>query len=106
MSLRVVFYYQSDRWIAHCLEFDLMGDGDTQVEALASLSEAISLQVEASLESSNLENLFSPADGRYLAMFAKGRNVAVGQLDIHATGCEFEGYEVRVFEGDLQAAAT
>jgi hypothetical protein len=74
--LRVVFYREGDSWIAHCLEFDLMGDGATQGDALESLSVAIVLQVDASLEFNNLANLFSPADGKYFEMFAEGSDVS------------------------------
>ena len=34
MPLRVVFYREEEVWIAHCLEFDLAGDGATREEAL------------------------------------------------------------------------
>ena len=46
VPLHVVFYREGEAWIAHCLEFDLAGDGDTKEEALDSLSEAVTLQVE------------------------------------------------------------
>ncbi len=40
-SLRVVFYKDDGEWVAHCLEFDLCGDGKTKEQALKSLSQAI-----------------------------------------------------------------
>lgn len=82
VPLRVVFYREDNDWIAHCLEFDLIGDGSSKREALESLSEAIVLQFKASLEYNNPKNLFSPADGKYLEMFAAGTNVANGILEI------------------------
>ncbi|MCH7987777.1 MAG: hypothetical protein IID46_01360 [Planctomycetes bacterium] len=97
ISLRVVFYYEQDRWIAHCLEFDLMGDGETQPEALESLSEAISLQIDASLVHNNPENLFTPAEGKFLHLFAQGKNVAVGELEIELDGIEIDSVEMREF---------
>ena len=97
MPLRVVFYYEQDRWIAHCLEFDLMGDGDTQPEALESLSEAISLQIDASLVLGNPENLFTPAEGKFLHMFAQGKNVTVGELEIKLDEIEIESVDMREF---------
>ena len=30
VPLRVVFYREDEVWIAHCLEFDLAGDGMTR----------------------------------------------------------------------------
>ena len=80
--LRVVFYYERDRWIAHCLEFDLIGDGETQEAALSCLNEAIELQIGASVEHQNPDNLFQPAEGRVFKMFAQGKVIAVGELQI------------------------
>lgn len=108
ISLRVVFYYEQDRWIAHCLEFDLMGDGDTQPEALECLSEAISLQIDASLVHNNPENLFTPAEGKFFHRFAQGKNVAVGELEIKLDGIEIESEEMREFaeeHDDVQVIA-
>ncbi len=88
--LHVVFYYEQDRWIAHCLQFDLIGDGDTRAEAMENLAEAIRLQVEATLESRNFANLFSPAEGRIFDMFARGRNVAAGEFNLDVDGIDIE----------------
>lgn len=100
LPLRVVFYYESDRWVAHCLEFDLLGDGGTQAEALDALSQAISLQIEASVKYANPQNLFTPAEGRYFHMFAKGKNVAVGKLHIHVDGYELDEVTAREYQVD------
>lgn len=100
MPLRVVFYYEQDRWIAHCLEFDLIGDGESQAEALECLQEAVRLQVAASVEHDNPDNLFRPADGRYFRMFAEGSQVALGEIDLHAEGLDPHGIEAREYAGD------
>ena len=84
VPLRIVFYKESGSWIAHCLEFDLIGDGQTKVEALECLSRAVSLQVEASLTNQNYANLFTPADGKFLEMYAAGQEITVGMLEIAA----------------------
>jgi predicted RNase H-like HicB family nuclease len=75
VPIRVVFYRDEDAWIAHCLEFDLLGDGETQEQALEMLSDAIRIQVEATVDFGNPANLFSPADGRFFRMFAAGEDV-------------------------------
>ncbi|HEX6985897.1 MAG TPA: hypothetical protein VF170_10995 [Planctomycetaceae bacterium] len=82
IPLRVVFYPEDGEWIAHCLEFDLLGSGSTKQEAVESLAEAIRLQVDESLRHDNPRNLFSPADGEYFEMFAAGREIAAGELHI------------------------
>jgi len=85
MPIRVVFYRdESDRsvWVAHCLEFDLMGHGPSQRDALVLLNDAIALQVKHTIQSGNIENLFSPAPAEYQLMYARGRNVAKGRLEV------------------------
>lgn len=83
MPLRVVFYKENQSWIAHCLEFDLIGDGLTQQAAIECLVGAIAAQIGASLEFDNPDNLFSPADAKFFAMFAKGKNIGKGELTLH-----------------------
>jgi predicted RNase H-like HicB family nuclease len=92
-----VFYKDNKDWIAHCLEFDLMGDGATKKEALDQLSNAISIQVETSLEYDNPVNLFKPADGKFFAMFAAGTDVAVGELHLKIDSVTIDETETREY---------
>lgn len=82
IPLRIVFYKEEGAWIAHCLEFDLVGDGDTIQAALQRLTEAIFVQIETSLECDNLANLFTPADGKFFEMFSAGQEIGHGELDV------------------------
>jgi predicted RNase H-like HicB family nuclease len=82
IPIRIVFYRDEGAWIAHCLEFGLIGDGASRREALEQLGEAIQLQVQASVKHKNLANLFSPADAKLFEMFAAGRDVAEGELTL------------------------
>ncbi len=100
LPLRVVFYYESDRWIAHCLEFDLPGDGETKEGALESLSTAIRIQVEETLSLGHLGNLFSPAEGKYFQMFGQGRHVAIGKVHLQVEGFEFDEILAREYVGE------
>lgn len=104
IPLRIVFYRESGRWVAHCLEFDLLGDGPTREEALNQLGNAIGLQLEASLQHNNPTNLFTPADGKYFEMFAAGKNVIVGELSVvRKESVEIEKTETREYDmGDLR----
>lgn len=86
INARVVFYKENDRWIAHCLEFNLLGDGQTKEAAILCLGEAISIQIEHSIQTNNPHNLFSPADGKFFEMFAAGRDVALGEVIFKAPG--------------------
>ncbi|MBX3438928.1 MAG: hypothetical protein KF861_15665 [Planctomycetaceae bacterium] len=105
IPLRVVFYYEEDAWVARCLEFDLIGIGESQEEALRMLAEAIELQAQATFRSGNVDNLYSPAEGKYLAMWARGRHLAVGELQIQSNEPAIEGIDAREFcDGGLQSA--
>ncbi len=101
VPLRVVFYREEGAWIAHCLEFDVCGDGDSRESALRSLSEAISIQVTESIKHSNLNNLFSPAPSEIQAKFFSGKPTAHGQLRLELgkkiDDVEFEQPEYREF---------
>ncbi|WP_165074070.1 hypothetical protein [Paludisphaera rhizosphaerae] len=84
LSLRIVFYREDESWVAHCLETDLVGVGETKREAMATLWDATTLQFEASREWDNPANFFSPAEGRYFEMYARGRDVATAEMDVSA----------------------
>jgi hypothetical protein len=104
IPLRVVFYREDADWIAHCLEFDLIGDGTTKVEALKMLIDAIILQMEHSIQNSNSANLFSPADGKFFEMFAAGHDIVEAQIELTTTlerlkspSSIISGFEVREY---------
>lgn len=82
IPLRIVFYQEEGDWVAHCLEFDLLGSGVTQKEAISCLAGAIFTQLQFSIEQNAPEVLFSPAPGEYMRMFAAGRDNAGGNLGI------------------------
>jgi predicted RNase H-like HicB family nuclease len=82
IPLQVVFYQDDGQWVAHCLQFDLAGVGDTKADAIALLSEAIGIQVQESLKSGNPRNLFTPADSELFQMFAAGQDVAEEELQV------------------------
>jgi hypothetical protein len=92
LDLRVVFCSEHHEWIAHCLEFDLLGSGVSKEVALASLNEAFFMQVQATEESRNIENLIVPAPAEFLQRFETGTDVVVRLLP-------FEDTDVVVIEG-------
>ena len=105
MPIRVVFYRdRSDKsiWIAHCLEFDLMGHGPDWAKAMAMLTEAIGMQLEHTLKSSNIKNLFTPAPAEYQMMFAQGKDVAKTHLvvELHFADFEIDEVEGREYEDE------
>lgn len=112
IPLRAVLYREEGIWIAHCLELDLLGDGDTREEALKLLSEAILVQVQACLKYKSLQQLFRPADPKYFGMFAAGKDVAAGELQLAQTidSVTIEEIEAReyqdAFESDSELCLT
>jgi hypothetical protein len=106
ISLRVVCFREGDAWFAHCLEFDLIGDGPTPESAIMQLSEAIRIQMEFSIENDNLNNLFSPADGNLFLRFAAGKNsgLVADSLLIRIDPITIAAAEIHEFQ-DVMAAA-
>jgi hypothetical protein len=108
IPLRVVFYKDGKSWIAHCLEFDLCGDGTTRKSALVGLSKAIALQLQFSLKHKNKENLFSPAPSDIQAMFFSGEaTAAVGKFEMKLKKFDdviIERPEYREYPGDRNGA--
>lgn len=73
LSLRIVFYREADAIIAHCLEFDLLGEGTSHEEAIDSLVETIHLQLNEAAAGSQTNDLLHPASEDYVQMFAAGK---------------------------------
>lgn len=100
IPLRVVFYEEDGEWVAHCLEFDLVGVGCDKQSAVVQLSDAIHVQLRATLKSKNLKNLFHPADSEILQRFAAGVDVAEAECAIEfqkVDGVVFERTEARMW---------
>ncbi|AWM40331.1 hypothetical protein GobsT_11950 [Gemmata obscuriglobus] len=109
--LRIVFYRdKADRSVvvAHCLEFDLLGFGDTKHEAMNMLCEAIELQVSSAVKEQSPNVLFTPAPSEYYVMFAKGKDVAIGEMAIEfeAPDYKIEGVSAREYEDEDAECAT
>src|SRR5436305_13901348 len=100
IPLRIVFYKEDDAWVAHCLEFDLAGDGDTTDEAVRRLAEAITLQLQFSLEQNDPKNLFSPAPGEDFEMFAAGRDTSVGEMSIRIDSVSIDEGKARLYSDE------
>ncbi len=100
--IRIVLYKDSSLWIAHCLEFDLCGHGSDPEAALDMLADAVTAQVDFSLDHNAPANLFSPADGKFFEMFAAGEHRATGELKIefHSEGLEIESVDAREYRDE------
>jgi len=115
IPLRVVFYQEEKSWVAHCLEFDLVGAGSDRDKAFASLNAAIATQLLWSLEKNDMGRLFSPAPGRYEEMFAESEDITAGEIQVSlftpdVPNVQFEGPRFRSYQSrgnsDAQHCAT
>ncbi len=71
ISLRAIIYPNPDddeSWLAHCLEMDLLGDGETVEEAIEDLLRAISGQIR---HAKGPDQIFFPAPREIWAMLTK-----------------------------------
>ncbi len=80
MSVRVVVYQAGDGWVARCLEFDVVGEGENYLDALLSLRSALAFRVKRTLNAKDRDNLFTPAAGKYFQMYAAGKHVPAGSV--------------------------
>jgi predicted RNase H-like HicB family nuclease len=99
IPLQIVLYKEGGDWIAHCLNFDVAGDGASVDEALRRLAVAIGIQVEETFEHGNLDNLFSPAESKFWRMFAAGKDVVHGELKLPMNRLVIESTETREYVG-------
>lgn len=91
IDLRIVLYREEGRWLAHALELDLIGDGEDRREAVACLMDAVMTQLDASFKYQQHKlDLFTPASGRFFAMFAAGKEVREGEIDLLVEGDRVE----------------
>ena len=76
LTVHVLFYHEEDHYVAHCLEFDLVAQGDSIKDSYKNLLDAIELQADYALETDNLENLINPAPLEYWRMLVKAESEA------------------------------
>ena len=71
LSLQVVAYFspEDECWIAHCLEMDIIGHGDTAEEAARCLDGAIKCHLKAAFDDG--VDLFRPAPREIQEMYLK-----------------------------------
>ena len=71
LSVHVVLSREEEkRYIAHCLEFDLVAQGEGLLEAFKNLLDAIKVQAAYAQEMGDLGHLFNPAPVEYWKVLA------------------------------------
>ena len=73
LDFQVLIYPEDDFWIAHCLETDLVGEGDTADEAMQTLIDISNVQIQAAIDAGDLASIFSPAPPDLWRAYAVGK---------------------------------
>jgi predicted RNase H-like HicB family nuclease len=67
LTLRALIYRDDDWWVAHCLETDVVAEGDTPVQAFDHLQALTDFQITAALEEGDLQSIFRQAPPEILS---------------------------------------
>lgn len=70
LDFQVLIYREAPFWIAHCLETDLVAEGETEAEAIDNLIAISNVQIQAALDEGDLASVFSPAPPEVWRMYA------------------------------------
>jgi len=75
LDLRAVISYDrgARQWLAHCLEFDIVGEGESPEDAAQTLAELCGLYVNRCLEDGDDATMFRPAPPGVFQLYQVGR---------------------------------
>jgi hypothetical protein len=73
LDFQVLIYREDEFWIAHCLETDLVGEGNTAPEAIRTLVDIQNVQIQAAIDAGDLASIFSPAPPELWRSYAMGK---------------------------------
>jgi len=73
LDLRAVIYREGRFTLAHCLELDLVAEGDSAADAVQTLVELIQMQIDAARDAGDLGSIFRPAPPEYWHLYARGK---------------------------------
>jgi hypothetical protein len=77
ISLKFLIYHSEDepeKWVAHCLELDVVAVGSNRPRAILLLKELIDELFSNATQENTLEQVFTPAPIKYWRMLAKSRS--------------------------------
>lgn len=99
IELRGVVYREGQWWIAHCLEMDVVAEGDTPLEAITSAIELCGVKIDEALRDGSVRSIFRPAPPEIWELFARAKRFrkppgttfalpnAVSKFDARALHC-------------------
>ena len=68
--LHVAVYPEAEDWLAHCLKFDTVAQGETPEEARKGLLDAFDLLITDATEHADIQGLFRPAPSALWGKYA------------------------------------
>ena len=77
--LHVLLYREEDAWLAHCLEFDTVAQGESAEEARQGLENALDALITDARENNDFPGLFRPAPPDLWAKFSAGERKGRGR---------------------------
>lgn len=69
IELRGIVYREGETWFAHCLELDIVAEGETPTQAVADAVDLCDFQIETAIRNNDLESIFRPAPAKYWNLF-------------------------------------
>ena len=95
LSLRILLYREGKWWFAHCLEMDLVAEGQQEEQALGDVLELCEAQLRAAVEDGDLNAVFRPAPAEYWRLFSLGNDYPPpASADWNGAAMEFEAREL------------
>ena len=73
IELRGVLYREAQWCIAHCLEMDVVAEGDSPFEAFSSLVELCGIKIEEAMKDGNLRSIFRPAPHEIWELYTRAK---------------------------------
>jgi len=70
LTVHILLYPEEDRYVGHCLEFDLVAQGTSALEAFKNVLDAIEVQASFAREIGDWSLLFVPAPAEYWRLLA------------------------------------
>ena len=80
LSIRVLLYKEGKSYVAHALELDLLGYGDTEAQARKELEDALECQMSFATQKSQPEMLNHPAPKEFFDRWEKAHGAALRGL--------------------------
>lgn len=73
IELRGVVYREGQWWISHCLEMDVVAEGDSPFEALSSAVELCGIKIEEAMRDGNLRSIYRAAPPETWELYARAK---------------------------------